>query len=163
MLIIRETAMLRKTLIAFVLVSVGLVGSCTLLVGGGAYRDADSNKEVAALATRELARAWKVSDLRPYFTADAIRHINFDQAQASMNGLKALGSLKRIIDARQTEYRYNVQLGGASSKSATVVLEAEFENGPATVTVKLASDGAVMKVVHIHVHAAGPLRPKQSA
>jgi hypothetical protein len=97
--------MFRKMLLVFALAAAGLVGSCTLLLGGAAYRDASSNKGIAVLATRELARAWNVRDLRPYFTANAIRRINFDQAQASMNGLKPLGSGQRRLSHESRLYQ----------------------------------------------------------
>lgn len=155
--------MFRKLLLAMALLATGLVGSCTLLLGGAAYRDSSGNAAIAVEATRELSRAWDVRDLRPYLTTSAVRTINIGKAQASLNGLKPLGVLKRVINARQTEYRYSAEIGAGGKKTATVVIDAEFENGPATVTVKLASDGSSMKVVAIHAHSTGPLRPKQTA
>ena len=53
--------------------------------------------------------------------------------------------------------------GGETSTTATVVIQGAFENGAATITVKLANDGPAMKVVHIHVHAPGPLVVRERA
>lgn len=155
--------MFKKVLIALAVITTGLIGSCALMLGGAAYRDAPANKAVAMEATRVMSRAWNMRDLRPYFTSDAVRQINFDKAQANMNVFKALGELVNVKESRQTEFHYNKQLGSKVEKKATVVIEAVFENGPATITVRLANDGAVMKVVHIHVHAPGPLKARQAA
>lgn len=155
--------MFKKLVLALGILAFGLVGSCVFMVGRGALLDATQNKEVAVEATRQLAKAWNVNDVRPYFTTNVLRQINFDSAQATMNSFKPLGKLTNVTSASQTEYRVHKSFGGETSTTATVVIQGAFENGAATITVKLANDGPAMKVVHIHVHAPGPLVVRERA
>src|SRR5438045_427236 len=110
------------------IIATALVGSCALIVGGGALISAPQNKEIAIHATRELAKSWNVNDVRPFFASSAIRQINFDRAQTTIDPFKPLGQLKSVERANQTEFRINKNTGKATTKTATVVLEATFEN-----------------------------------
>jgi hypothetical protein len=152
--------MLKKLCIAIGVVGTCLVASCTLFLGLNAANDATKNKAIAEAITRDMAHAWNVHDLKPHFVAIALRQVNFAEAQLSFNKLKALGALKTIEQAQQTEFRMGKDWGGALTKSATIVLVAEFENGRATVTMRLASEGAEMKLWHVNVTPIGELREK---
>jgi hypothetical protein len=152
--------MLKKFFIAMGVVCTCLIASCTLFFGFNAANDATKNKAIAEAITRDMARTWNVNDLKPHFVAIALRQVNFPEAQLSFNKLKALGALKTIEQAQQTEFRLGQDWGGALSKSATIVLVAEFENGRATVTMRLASEGTEMKLWHVNVAPIGELRAK---
>jgi len=49
--------------------------------------EARKNKAVAEAITRDMARAWNVSDLKPYLAAIAAQEVNFAEAQMSFNEL----------------------------------------------------------------------------
>ena len=152
--------MLKKFFITMGVVCTCLIASCTLFIGLNAANDAPKNKAIAEAITRDMARAWNVNDLKPNFVAVALRQVNFAEAQLTFNKLKTLGPLQTIEQTQQTEFRIGQDLGGALTKSATIVLVAEFENGRATVTIRLASEGAEMKLWHVNVTSIGELRAK---
>jgi hypothetical protein len=152
--------MLKKFFMVMGVICTCLIASCTLFFGLNAANDAAKNKAIAEAITRDMARAWNVSDLKPHFVAIALRQVNFAEAQQGFNKLKARGALKTIEQAQQTEFKMGKDLGGVLTKSATIVLVAEFENGRATVTMRLASEGAEMKLWHVNVTPIGELRAK---
>jgi len=151
--------MLKKFFIAMGVVCTCLIACCMLFVGLAAS-EATKNKAVAQAITRDMARAWNISDLKPHFIAPAVRQVNFADAQLRFNKLKGLGTLKTIEQAQQTDFRIGKDLGGVLTKSATIVMVAEFENGRATVTMRLTSEGSEMKLWHVNVTPAGELRGK---
>ena len=156
--------MLKKLMMVMGVVLVGIVGSCALVlgkVGIDAAGEAPQNRAVAAAVTRDLARAWDVNDLKPHFVDFALSQVNFGQAQLSFNALKALGALMNVEQASQTEFRYDKKIGGVTTKTATILMVAEFENGRASVTVKLMSEGDAMKLLHINVAPIGNVRAKR--
>ena len=115
----RGGAMIKKFFVVMGVVFTGLIGSCMLVawhVGIDAAGEAPQNKAVAAVVARDLARAWDVNDLRPHFVSDALRQVNFSQAQQSINPLKPLGVLRNIEQAQQTEFRYEKKLGASSTR-----------------------------------------------
>ena len=109
---------------------------------------------------RHFSRTWDVNDLKPHFGSSALSQINFSAAQQSINSLKALGSLQKIESAQQTSFQYSKSFSG-TTKSATIVMIAEFENGRATVTVQLANEGNEMKLTSVNVTAIGEVRTKK--
>jgi len=156
--------MLKKFFIVMGVLFTGLIGSCMLVLGSvgiDAAGEAPQNKAVAAVVARDLARAWNVNDLKPHFVSDALRQVNFDQAQQSIDPLRPLGALRNIEEARQTDFRYEKKLGGVINKTATIFMVAEFENGRANVTVRLMNEGNVMKLLHVNVASIGNVRAKR--
>lgn len=155
--------MLKMFLVAMGVIFIGLVASCTLvagLAGVSAVADAPKNKAIAEAVTRDLARSWNASDLKPHFVTAVARQLNFANAQMSMNNLKPLGTLKKIEQAEQTALHYGKNLGEETVKTATVKLVAEFENGRANVIVQLKSEGGEMKLWHVNVETIGEIRAK---
>jgi hypothetical protein len=155
--------MLKKFFIAMGVISTCLIASCAVFVGFAGYNAADEapkNKAVAEAITRHMARAWNVNDLKPYFVAVAARQVNFAEAQLTFNKLRTLGSLKTIEQAQQTGFKIHKGLGGALTKSATVLIVAEFENGRAAVTMRLQSEDGEMKLLHVNVTPIGEVRNK---
>jgi hypothetical protein len=148
-------AMLKKFFIAMGVIFACLIGSCAIFVGVNAARDAPNNKAVAEAITRDLARSWNLHDLKPYFVSTAADQINFADAQFSFNKLRPLGALKRVEQAQQTGFKIEKNSGHESTKTATIVMVAEFDNGRATVTMQLKSDGGAMKLWHLNVTPIG--------
>jgi len=159
--------MLKKFLVVMgVVIFTGLVASCTLvagLAGFSALADAPKNKAIAEAVTRDLARSWNASDLKPHFAAAVPIALNFANLQMSMNKLKPLGELKKIEQADQTAFHYSKELGQESVKTATVEMVAEFENGLAKVIVQLKSEGGEMKLWHVNVKTIGEVRGRAQA
>ena len=158
--------MLKKFLIAMGVIFIALVASCTLvagLTGFSAIADAPKNKAIAEAVTRDLARSWNASDLKPRFATAVASQLNFSNVQMSMNKLKPLGALKKIEQAEQTAFHYGKELGEETVKTATVKIIAEFENGRANVVVQLKSEGGEMKLWHINVEAIGEVRARAQA
>jgi hypothetical protein len=156
--------MLKKFFLAMGIVFTAVVGSCMLVLGGvglNAAEEAPQNKAVAAAITRDLARAWDVNDLKPHFVGTALSQINFGLAQQSINPLRALGALQNITDAQQTAFNYSKSFGGETTKTATITMVAEFENGRANVTMQLANEGSAMKLMHVNVAPIGDVRAKK--
>jgi hypothetical protein len=156
--------MLKKFFIVMGVLFTGLIGSCMLVLGGvgiDAAGEAPQNKAVAAVVARDLARAWDVNDLKPHFVSNALSQVNFGQAQLSINPLKPLGALRNIEEAQQTEFRYDKKLGGVTTKTATIFMVAEFENGRANVTIRLMNEGNLMKLLHVNVAPIGNVRAKK--
>jgi hypothetical protein len=156
--------MIKKFLLAMGIVFTALVGSCMFVLGGvglKAAEEAPQNKAVAAGIMRDLARAWDVNDLKPHFVSTALGQVNFGLAQQSINPLRALGALKSIEEAQQTAFHYNKSFGGETTRTATITMVAEFENGRANVTVQLANEGSVMKLMHVNVAPIGDVRARK--
>ena len=153
--------MLKKIFMAIGILVTGLfaVGITTAVIGHN--RDAPANMETAVAAMKDLSHAWRADDLKPHFARVALEQVDFVRAQQAMNNMSALGELKVVKTWRQTAWRASI--GSDASKEATIELDAEFENGEALVTVKLADDGGRMKVLHINIVPAGPLKPRQQA
>src|SRR5215831_14902015 len=106
--------MLKKFLIAMGVIFTGLVASCTLvagLAGFSAVADAPKNKAIAEAVTRDLAKSWNVSDIKPRFATAVASYLDFTNAQMSMNQLKPLGALKKIEQAEQAVFHYGKELG----------------------------------------------------
>lgn len=153
--------MFKKFLLAMGIVFTCLVGSCMFVLGGvglNAAAEAPQNKSVAIAMTRDLARAWDVNDIKPHFVSSALGHINFSQAQQSMNSMKVLGALQNVEEVQQTSFNYNKSFSGQTTKTATITMVAEFENGRASVTIQLANEGSVMKLMHVNVRPIGDVR-----
>jgi hypothetical protein len=159
--------MFKKFLVAMGVIFIGLVASCTLvagLAGFSAMSDAPKNKAIAEAVTRDLARSWNAGDLKPYFATHAANQLNFADAHMSINKLKPLGALKKIEQAEQTAFHYGKNLGEEMTKTATIRMVAEFENGRAIVVVELKSEAGEMKLWHVNVEPIGEVRAKaQSA
>ena len=64
-------------------------------------------------------------------------------------------------ETQQTAFNYNKSFGGETTKSATIVMVAQFENGRAKVTVQLASEGNAMKLMHVNVAPIGDVRARK--
>jgi hypothetical protein len=157
---------LKKFLLVMGIVFTGLVGSCMFVLGGvglNAAAEAPQNKSIAVAMTRDLAKAWDVNDLKPHFVSSALSQINFSQAQQSMNPMKALGALQNVEEVQQTAFNYNKPFSGETTKTATITMVAQFENGRANVTIQLANEGNVMKLMHVNVKPIGDVRMKKQA
>lgn len=156
--------MLKKFLLAMGLVLTALIGGCLFLVGGvglSAAEEAPRNKSVAVALTRDLARSWDVTDLKPHFVSAALGQIDLGRAQQSFEQLRGLGALESVRDMQQTSFYINTSFRGETIKTATVVLLAEFENGRARVIVQLASEGGEMKLMHVDVTQMSDILPKK--
>ena len=109
-------------------------GAACFSVGGvglSAAEEAPRNKSVAVALTRDLARSWDVTDLKPHFVSAALGQIDLGRAQEqSFEQLRGLGALESVRDMQQTSFYINTSFRGETIKTATVVLLAEFENGP---------------------------------
>jgi hypothetical protein len=152
--------MLKKLLIVMGVISTGFIASCALLLGFSAANDAPRNKALAETITRDLARGWNVSDLKPYFVTTVAGQLNLAEAQAAFNTLKPLGSLQRIEQSQQTGFVMEKNLGGELSKTATVAMVAAFENGRANVTMQLKSEADQMKLLNVNVTPIGGVPAK---
>jgi hypothetical protein len=152
--------MLKKFLIVTGVISTGFIASCSLLLGFSAVNDAPKNKVLAESITRDLARGWNVSDIRPYFPSSGAEQVNFAAAQASFNPLKPLGSLQRIDQAQQTAFAMEKNLGEWLTKTATVAMVGTFEHGRANVTVELRSERGQMKLRAVNVTPIDGVRAK---
>lgn len=152
--------MLKKFFIAMGVIFTGLIASCSLFVGFNAANDAPKNKAVAEAITRELAREWNVKDIEPLMASSAANQTNFGEAQLGFNKLKPLGSLKKVEEAQQTEFNVEKNIGQELTKSATVTMVAEFENGRANVTMALKSEHGKMKLWRVNVTPIGDVRSK---
>jgi hypothetical protein len=147
--------MLKKFLIVMGVISIGFIGSCGAMLGFSAVNDAPKNKALAAAITRDLSRAWNVSDIRSYFIKKGSEQVNFAAAQASFTPLKPLGSLQRIDEAQQTTFAMEKNLGEWLTKTATVAMVATFEHGRANVTMELRSEAGEMKLRSVNVIPVG--------
>lgn len=152
--------MLKKFLIVMGMISIGFIGSCGALLGFSAVNDAPKNKALAAAITRDLSRAWNLSDIRPYFIKKGSEQVNFAAAQASFNPLKPLGALQRIDEAQQTTFAMEKNLGEWLTRTATVAMVATFEHGRANVTMELRSEAGEMKLRSVNVIPVGGAPPK---
>jgi hypothetical protein len=152
--------MLKKFLIVVGVISIGFIGSCSALLGFSAVNDAPKNKALAEVVTRDLSRAWNVSDIRPYLIKNGSEQVNFAAAQATFDPLKPLGFLQRIDEARQTTFAMEKNLGEWLTRTATVAMVATFEHGRANVTMELRSEAGEMKVRTVNVTPVGGVPPK---
>lgn len=155
--------MLKKFLIVTGVISIGFVASCGIILGVSAVNDAPKNKALAEAITRDLARAWNVSDIQPYLIKKGSEQVNFAAAQASFNPLKPLGSLQRIDEAQQTAFAMEKNLDEWLTKTATVAMVATFAHGRANVTMELRSEAGQMKVRSLNVKPVGGAPAKGQA
>lgn len=155
--------MFKKMFMAVGILVIGLIACGVTLSVIGANRDAPGNMAAAVAATKDLSRAWRADDLKPHFARVALDQVDFTRAQQVMNNMSALGPLQSVRTWQQTAWRTEADLGKGVTKEATIELDAIFENGDATVTVRLCNDGEQMKVLHIHINPKGAVAPKQTA
>jgi hypothetical protein len=158
--------MFKKFMLAFVLTIGCILVTATILLGAitaDAAREAPTNKAIAVKIATDLAASWNVRSLQPHFVSPAVGNVDYQTAQASLNALKPLGRLLSHAEPTQTDFKLHKTLGVATVRNATVVFIGEFENGRATVTVRLRSDGGAMKLMHIDVSTIGPIKPKLQA
>jgi hypothetical protein len=118
------------------------VSSCNLVLGLTAASNAPQNKAIAIAMMRDLTRA-DVNDVKRIW--DVHGQVNPMQAQRLMSVLRPLGALKSMEWFWLDQY--------FATKSATIVLVAEFENGRVAVTLRLANNGDAMKLKSITVPA----------
>jgi hypothetical protein len=147
--------MLKRIFILIGVLSTGFIASCSLFLGYSAVNDAPHNKALAEAITRDLARGWDVSDLRPHFVTAAAEQVNFSQAQTAFNALRPLGGLKSVDQAQQTQFYLDAKVSEGLTKTATVAMVAVFENGRANVTMELKSEAGQMKLWHVNVTPIG--------
>jgi hypothetical protein len=155
--------MLKKFFMGVGVLVTGLFVCLGAMVYVGSNNDAPGNMEVAVSAMKDLSRSWRADDLKPHFARVALENVDFPRAQQVMNTMSALGELKAVKSWQQTAWSSSTNFGEGTRKEATIELNAEFENGEATVTVKLSNDGDQMKVLHIRIDPTGPIRERQAA
>jgi FtsH-binding integral membrane protein len=136
-----------RTIMVMGVIFTGVVSSCNLVLGLTAASNAPQNKAIAIAMMRDLTRT-DVNDVKRIW--DVHGQVNPMQAQRLMSVLRPLGALKSIEQARQTWFWLDQYF---ATKSATIVLVAEFENGRVAVTLRLANNGDAMKLKSITVPA----------
>ncbi|MGD9667701.1 MAG: hypothetical protein AB7U75_01440 [Hyphomicrobiaceae bacterium] len=141
------------------LVACGLFGLLLLAAGtfgavyGLMHRDTPASISVAENVLEALSKRWQFDDIAQEFAPVVLANIDSRTAQRAIEPFRGMGPLKRVRDAKMSDYYVGFTGIDGFYRRATLTVVAEFENGEAQITISLVTADGVAKVQHLNLKA----------